>query len=170
MIKMIGMRKILPYLLLNFLVSALAVVIVLLIWDRVVQPSSPANRNRASAPVTDPVDSPDSGEIPPLDLATVEIQGIIGAGDLSTERVTLLNVSDLEISLAGWMIQDEDKHELLLPSITVFPGGGIVLHSQAGIDSAVEIFANQDEAVFTSGEKVRLLDSEGHLRSSYVVP
>jgi hypothetical protein len=170
MIKTIGMRKLLPYLVLNFLVSALAVVVVLLIWDRAHQPATLANQNLSSPVVTSSSSSTESGVLPPLDQVTIEIQGVIGTGDLDTERITLMNISDLEVSLGSWTIQDEDGHKLLLPSITVFPGGGIVLHSKAGIDSAVELYGNQDEPLFTSGEKVRLFDNQGHLRSSFIVP
>lgn len=164
------MRKLLPYLLLNFLVSALAVVVVLLVWDQVHQLGTPAVMNRPSSSFTELENSAATGEIPPLDLPTIEIQGVIGAGDLDTERVTLLNISDLEISLDGWTIEDEDRNQILLPAMTVFPGGGVLLHTKAGVNSAVEIYGNQDLAIFTSGEKIRLLDNQGHLRSSYVVP
>jgi hypothetical protein len=170
MIKMFDMRKLLPYLVLNFLVSALAVVIVLLIWDKAHQPGTPVQQNLFSPAVTNSGGSTNTDELPPLDQVTIEIQGVIGAGDLDTERIILFNISELEVSLAGWKIQDEDGHELLLPAITIYPSGGIVLHTKAGIDSAVEAYAKQDEPVFTSGEKIRLLDSQGHLRSSYIVP
>lgn len=164
------MRKLLPYLVLNFLVSALAVVVVLLIWDGSHQPTSSFQQNRISPKATSSSGLTDTSMLPPLDQVTIEIQGVIGAGDLETERVTLFNISNLEVNLDGWKIQDEDGHELPLPSITIFPSGGIVLHSKAGVDSAVEAYANLDEPVFSSGEKIRLVDSQGHLRSSFIVP
>jgi hypothetical protein len=164
------MRKILPYLLLNFLVSALAVVIVLLVWDKFHQPGSSKYWEGSYTANSNAATSLDSGELPPLDMATVEIQGIIGAGDLDTERVTLFNVSDLQVNLNGWKLSDANHNDILLPPITIYPGGGVVVYSKSGVNSAVEVYSNLEDAIFSSGEKVRLLDSQGHLRSNYVVP
>jgi len=83
------MRKILPYLLLNFVVSALAVWIVLMVWEANHQiPNIPA----AEQPVTRETKSPTITQ-PPLDEKTITIQLVMGSGDIRSERVQLISAS-----------------------------------------------------------------------------
>jgi hypothetical protein len=163
------MRKIIPYLLLNFAVSAAAILIVLIIWDRthdvpgIVLFGTPA----IATPVVQNNQPP---AIIPLDQQTFEIQMVVGAGDINLERVQLVSVADANINIQGWTLADGNRNVFTFPSLTVFPGGGLSVFTRSGLNTSVELFWGNSEAVWTSGETVKLLDPDGHLRASYKIP
>lgn len=163
------MRKILPYLVLNFVVSAAAVLTVLLIWNathkvpKVIVPETP------SIPTANQVSNQPPAVIP-LDRKTFEIQMVVGAGDINLEHIQLISVADADINLEGWRILDGQKNEYSFPSIIIFPGGGLNIYTRSGVNTAVEVFWGREGAAWSSGETVQLLDPDGNLRASYVIP
>ena len=161
------MRKLFPYLLINIVVSAATVTAVLLIWNATHR--IPEMQGQAEMPLTE-IQSLPTPTLPPLDEDTVEIILVVGAGDISSERVQLNSVSQSPVNLQGWELEDEDKNVFLFPSFTIFPEGAILLYSKAGVNTANELFWNQPEAVFSSGERIRLSDAAGNLRFEYRVP
>ncbi len=160
------MRKILPYLLLNFAVSALAVWIVLMIWEANHKlPESSA----VSIPTINEVKSPAVTQ-PPLDEKTIQIQLVVGMGDIRSERVQLTSASQTPVNLLGWALIDDDKNRYIFPSVTLFPGAAIELYTKGGVNTADALFWNLAEPVYTSGEKILLKDTAGNTRSEYEVP
>jgi hypothetical protein len=161
------MRKILPYLLINFLVSAAAVVIVLLIWESThktpkltPQPYPPALQAELTPWAT----------LPARDKPTIEIQVVVGAGDLSNERVQLVCASEEPIDLLGWVLSDGESNEFTFPEVRVYPGGSIYLYTRAGANSSVELFWGKANPVWSSQARILLKDHAGNLRSEYQVP
>lgn len=161
------MRKIFPYLLLNFAVSALAVWVVLMVWE--------ANHK---LPETQPGAVSSTGAIqslptltqPPMDAKTVEIQLVVGAGDIRSERVLLVSVSQSPVNLLGWELRSSDKNSFLFPSVTIFPEGEIELYTKGGVNTADELYWNRAEPVYGSGETLQLVDASGNTRTEYNVP
>jgi len=161
------MRKIFPYLLLNIAVSAVTVLAVLMIWEanhKLPQPQGEGDlsilENQALPTAT----------LPPMDEKTIEIQVVVGPGDIKNETVQLISVSQSPVNLLGWELIDDDKNSYFFPSVTIFPGGGINLFTRGGVDTAIELFWNQPEPIFSSGELIRLRDAAGNKRAEFRVP
>lgn len=100
----------------------------------------------------------------------LQIRAIIGAGELAAERVEILNIGDTEIYLRGWRLQDEDGNVYSFPNLTMFKGGAIALYTQAGTSSTMELHWGLDEAVWEIGEKAFLIDPNGDVRAVYEIP
>lgn len=163
------MRKLLPFLLLNIIVSAATVLLVLFIWD--------AAHNQADVPsstILTPIGSSAQKDLPPpvisVDQKTFEIQAVVGAGDLNLEHIQLISVANQEISLEGWKISDQKGNEFIFPSVKLYPGGGLNLFSRSGINTSVEIFWGRSEPAWKSGKTAVLLDPDGNIRFSYQIP
>ncbi len=105
-----------------------------------------------------------------MDEKTIEIQVVVGPGDIKNERVQLISVSQSPVNLLGWELIDDDKNSYFFPSVTIFPGGGINLFTRGGVDTAIELFWNQPEPIFSSGELIRLKDAAGNKRAEFRVP
>jgi hypothetical protein len=162
------MKKLIPYLLLNFAVSALAMLLVLVVWNKT-----------HPAPVLVPMVLPTptltasvvNNSLPlPLEKQSIEIQLVIGYGDVNNEQVQLANFPDLPVDLQGWKLQDEASNSFVFPLLTIFPGGIIYVHSMSGVNSSTDLFWGSSGSVWSQGEKVTLLDASGTLRASYVIP
>lgn len=104
------------------------------------------------------------------DDGQIEILAVVGVGDLGSERVQLLGVGDGSLSLAGWLLKDEDGHAYTFPNITLFPGGAVNLYTKAGVDTVVDLFWSEPAAMWESGEVVTLLDADGNEQAAYRVP
>jgi hypothetical protein len=100
----------------------------------------------------------------------LEIQGVIGVGDLDTERVILKHIGDVEVSLLGWQLQDQDGHVFTFPALTIFSGGAVTIFSRVGTSTVVELYWGLDEPIWTPGEKAFLLDPQGDIQAVYTIP
>ncbi|MBU0510948.1 MAG: LysM peptidoglycan-binding domain-containing protein [Chloroflexi bacterium] len=106
----------------------------------------------------------------PVDDGQIEIVAVFGVGDLASERVQLLGVGDGSLSLAGWLLKDEDGHIYTFPHITLFSDGAVNLYTKVGVDTVMHLFWSEPEAVWEAGEVVTLLDVDGNERATYRVP
>lgn len=163
------MKKIIPYLILNFFVSAAAMLVVLFIWNATHKVPNVDKSTVSQQPINAVAAKPSSTALPP-DALTLKIQIVVGAGDINMERVQLVSVAEEAINLAGWKVRDEQRNEFVFPSLIIYPGGGLNLYTRSGVNTSVEVFWALDKAVWGSGETVELLDADGNLRSSYVIP
>ena len=157
---------ILPFLLINILVSALTTLGVLWLWNRA-QPQA----------VTPPASAPQAGQptalqnaLPPLDTPVVQIDYVVGAGDLNLESIRLSRVGEGELDLLGWKLEDGAGHEYIFGSVRISQGGAMDLYTRAGSNSAIALFWGLPEAVWQSGVKASLKDWQGNLRAEYVIP
>jgi hypothetical protein len=100
----------------------------------------------------------------------VDIVAVIGAGDLSSERVQLKGLGDVSLSLTGWRLQDEDGNVYTFPQITLFGNGAIDVYSSTGVDTVVALYWNSGEPIWETGETVTLLDGAGTVQAIYLVP
>lgn len=163
------MRKIIPYLILNFFVSALAVLLVLLVWNWTHKTPQVSPLNNIQIPES-PTQVTDSTQSIPLDQDTLEIQAVVGAGDVNYEQVQLISIAKLPIDLRGWKLVDSEKNEFVFPLMTIFPGGGVNVYSKGGVNTSIELYWGSNKSIWTSGEQVSLLDASGHLRATYRIP
>ncbi|MCX6053580.1 MAG: lamin tail domain-containing protein [Chloroflexi bacterium] len=160
------MRKIYPYLLLNILLSALTMLSVILIWNA----AHPRPELQSGGQIMVPPPEVGSIDLPPLDEKTVEIAAVFMPSDLEFEKLTLKCVSLSPVDLSGWKISNSQGAEFTFPSLTIYPNGVVDLYSRSGMNSAVELFWNNTESVWSSGEAATLSDPAGNVRSTYTIP
>lgn len=158
-------KRVLPYLLLNVLVSALTTLLVLWVWDRA-QSKSAAVPNQqqpviASLPATSP-------PLPPLDQPVIEIENVFGAGDVKNEVVRLKRIGEGDLWLNGWKLMDENRNVYTFGSLN-FITGTLEIYTRTGTDTPTTLYWNQAQSVWSIGETVLLVDSAGNLRAQYTI-
>lgn len=163
------MKKLLPYLLLNIVVSALTMLLVLVIWDKarptpniLLAPDLPSQNSTISSTPT--------FSLPPLDAPVIEIQAVIVPGDLEAERILIRSVSSSAILLTGWKVDNGNGQEYTFPSLTLYPGGVIALYSKTGENTAIDVYWGLSQAAWNSGAAVTVSDSAGNKRIEYIIP
>jgi hypothetical protein len=100
----------------------------------------------------------------------VEIESVVGAGDVNSERVMLRRTGTGDLPLAGWQILEESGKVYVFPQLNLYEGGAVTLYTRAGQSTVVELFWGLDEPIWESGETVILLDNTGEVRATYRVP
>ena len=100
----------------------------------------------------------------------VEIVTVVSVGDLDTERVQIRGIGDGSVTLTAWQLADEDGNRYVFPTLVLFNGGAVNVFSRAGVDTVVSLYWGQTQAVWSSGETLRLVDADGRLRAIYTIP
>jgi len=161
------MRRLLPYLILNVIVSTVTVLVVLTIWQgaqkRALQKELPVLTET-------PVRAESLSTLPALDVETVVIGGVIGAGDIENERVQLVSVAAEPVDLSGWELTDGEGRYYFFPAVKLYPGGSINLYSRSGTDTSIELYWRQPLAIWESGDVVQLNDLDGNPRAEFRIP
>jgi hypothetical protein len=145
-------RRLLGYLLVNVIVSAVVIIAILFLYDRFFRAAAPA--------------------LPP-DLSTasaMEISSVGGTGQLETEMVTLSNGGAESLSLAGWVLRDTADGEYTFPELSLLPGGSVNLHTASGEDTASDLYWGRPRPVWQSGDLATLSDADGTVAAVYRVP
>jgi LysM repeat protein len=109
---------------------------------------------------------------PPSDSQAprLEIRGVDGAGILDKETVRLLNTGGLA-AMAGWTLDDGQGHVYRFPDgFTLYNRGAVSLHSQAGTDTAIDLYWGLSAAAWTSGKVMTLRDGNGEAQSTFTIP
>jgi hypothetical protein len=170
-------KKLLFYLVLNIIVSAVTILAVLYIWERTQLGSvlldagdRPAASDQAES---EPEETEDSQGL------LVQIGEVGGIGNLSTEYVRLTRPNgDPEdtISLQGWRLQDEDNNNFVileqsgLPSLDLHGQGAVNIYSKEGSSNPIELYLGLSDPIWQPGETVTLLDPEGEVHDTYIIP
>lgn len=169
-------KRVIPFLILNIIISAATTLTVLLLWDRTLRPVQPLAVSGGSSggiPSTASRQQPTpEGEatLPPLDEPVILIETIVGAGDLQNEAVLLRRVGEGELLLTGWKLTNGRGAEYTFPYLLLNKNGAVRLYSRAGNNTVMELFWGSQQAVFRSGDVVSLYDWQGNLRASYTLP
>ena len=164
------MKRIIPYLLLNVIVSATTVVVVLLIWTAVHPALQTGNPQSAAATMPFSATALPTATLPPLTEKLFEIQSVVGTGDLANEHLHILYLGDTPLNIQNWEISDKNRHSYYFPAFVLFSGGAFDLYTKAGSNSTIELFMGQTKAIYTSGEQIKLLDPVGNIRLQYQIP
>lgn len=106
---------------------------------------------------------------PSAALPRLAIREVTAAGDLAEERLVIVN-SGGPVDLAGWTLRDESGHSYTFPSLILFEGGAITVHTTAGADSVTNLYWGQAQAVWVAGAEALLSDAEGNLHARFAVP
>lgn len=98
--------------------------------------------------------------------AQVEIQEIIGAGDITTEAVILYN-RGATVDLTGWTLRDLDGNVYTFPEGRLFNDSIIEIRTQVGQNTPVLKFWGLTRAVWGDmGDVVTLIDARGNVQAS----
>lgn len=108
-----------------------------------------------------------SGSLPE---ARVVINSVIGAGDLASERVFLTRTGFGELDLTGWQLRDQNGNVFTFPQLALFESGAVNVWTTTGTPSVVDLYWGLQSPIWSSGETVVLVDSQGKERARYVVP
>lgn len=103
---------------------------------------------------------------------SVQIQGVVGIGNLLDETVVLLNPGN-PVDLNGWALEDGTETIYFFPAVTLGTGGTLRVHSMQGPDTPTDLYRTRQPwqaAVWSPGKTVTLRDASGVARSSFVVP
>ena len=160
-------KKILPYLLLNIVVSALTMLAVILIWNAL-HPVSKYQTPTELENVT--LFATEQAPLPPLDVQPIEIQSVFLPGEADYEKISLKNTSSDPVNLSGWTISNNRGDWFMFPAFTLYPDGVINVYSHAGFNNTVELFWNASHAVWQSGGEAVLSDPEGNERFRFQIP
>jgi hypothetical protein len=178
-------KRLLFYLILNVIVSAITTLTVLSLWDRNhrlnIQPvaqlaatvtqqavnnqilGTQVPSKQTAVPETRPTLQP-SGD------GGVQIENVFGVGDLETEEVLLKRTGNGELWITGWRLEDENSHRFVLPELMLNKDGAIKIYTKSGTNSVIELYWGLKEAVWSSGELVSLVDQDGSVKATYRVP
>jgi LysM repeat protein len=135
-------------------------------------PEEPTAQPTANQPVLPPdiTPAPTSTPLPPGQTIDIEVVTVVGVGTLEDERVIIRLISDGELMLQGWILQDEQGNAFSFPQLTLYGQGAVTIFTKTGSDSVVELYWGRAETVWEEGEKVYLFDQSGTLRAEYQIP
>ncbi len=106
----------------------------------------------ASTQVTTTLDNPGSNS------ANVRITAVIYPGQQSREVIVIVNEGD-DINLNGWTINTPRGKIFTFGNLTLYKESFINVHTTNGDNTATDLFWNQTEPVWQSGDNVELKNS-----------
>jgi hypothetical protein len=149
-------RRMVLYILLNVLVSALVTGTVLYYFDR--------SHPKPECATIGTVPTPASAGV------NADILSVSGVGALASESVTIQNKGDSALELTGWTLKDSQGSSYVFPQVTLYAGGTVHIHTGTGTDSAADLFWQLAAPVWKSGVLVALYDPQNIARAFYRVP
>ncbi|HSS99038.1 MAG TPA: lamin tail domain-containing protein [Terriglobales bacterium] len=155
--ELLSNKRLLAYLGINIVVSALTTLLVIAAWMRLTVSSSPTELIQTSAP---------SNQY----AGVLQINSVIGAGDLANEHVVIDLLADDENSLSEWLLRDENGNEYRFPALVLHPGAQVTVWTSEGDDTASELYWGRQSAAWNSGEQASLVDPSGQVQTTYTVP
>lgn len=181
--KQIFMKKkpqIIVYVLINIFISAVTILFVMWLWNRLNPLPSQSTDNfpmtingTGSSPET-PGNTGDEDQLETTEFVTddfeVEIMTIVGPGNLDVEYVEIRNMSQGPVNMTGWQLVDEEGQAFTFPTLILNSHGDIKILSKKGMDTVIELYWQSDIPIWESGEKARLLDTNGETIATYSIP
>jgi len=149
--------RLVRYLLLNVAVSIVTALIVMSVWTFFVFRDSPAVLDANGTPVQ-------------IASSQLRVGAVVAAGDLQNERVTIEHTGQQELSLVGWRLRDGSGIEFRFPALVLHPGGQVSVYTRQGDDTVSELYWDRQVAVWSNGETLTLLDSNGDVQATFVIP
>lgn len=107
-----------------------------------------------------------SGTEAPPQLA---IRSISDVGTTASERVLIVNLGG-SVNLAGWVLRDQQNNVYSFPTIQLFQGGAVNLHTTSGRDAVTDLYWGKPGAVWQNGETATLVDPQGRTHTTFSAP
>ncbi len=163
------LKRLLPYIILNIIVSAVTTFAVLTWWNN--GRPIPPGLGLPTVPTQAVVASAQVKSTPlPADAKVVEIAEVVGAGNLDVESVVIKRVGVGEVHMNGWRLEDSLGHRFTFPDIILFTDGAVHVTTRAGTNTVNELYWGLTQAVWSSGKTISLFDDQGILRATLTVP
>jgi len=106
---------------------------------------------------------------PSAALPRLTIREVRSPGVLAEETLVIVNDGG-PVDLAGWTLRDETGHSYIFPSLILFEGGAVTIHTAPGTDSVTDLYWGQAEPVWAAGAEVLLSDAGGNLAVRFSIP
>ncbi len=174
-------RRAIPFLLLNVILSAGITLAILSWWGGGLRPNqallTPASPTEPGGPSTSSAQSQPT-PLPTLPESTasgdasgrvIEIQDVIGPGDLDNEAVVLRRLGEGDLHLTGWRLDDSGGQTFVFPEFVLSKGGAVQINTRPGTNTAIALFWGLQDAVWTPGKMVSLYDAENKLQASFTI-
>lgn len=161
-------RRLLNYILINIFISACVTGTILFWYDR--------NYRASLAPLQQPAaivpqDGTSPAAVLPADQEVpVEIVSVVGAGTLGAEVVVVRYNGVNELDMFNWQLKDDDGNIFTFPQLTLYTNGAVQVHTASGTDTVVDLYWDQRDPIWESGEVAELYDPQNNLRALYRVP
>lgn len=126
---------------------------------------------------TEEVDgTPQPGVTPTITLAPtaidaqVEIVGVVGRGDITTEGIEILNTGGT-INISGWVLNDSQGNEFVFPNgRRLSSNASVTVFTRTGQGTPVILYWGEDTALYESGETLILYDADGEAQATFTIP
>jgi len=162
------LKRWLPFLLVNIIISAATTLLVLTIWNK----SNSTNSIEIQTPaVVSPTQIEQSPLVvlPPIDTPVIQIANVFAAGDLQNELLVIERIGEGNLNLIGWKIIDQNNNSFVFPEIELVKGQ-ISVYSRSGTNTVNTLFWGSEEPIWDAGETVKVLDSTGNERAVFEIP
>lgn len=133
-------------------------------------PSATATPTASATPPLSPTPTLTPTRTPNLEEPVVEIETILGAGDLTAERVKIVQRRGRDVSLAGWTLEDEQGNQFTFPQLILRQGGVVYLHTRSGANTASDLYWGKSAPIWQSKETAILKDASGAEIARFQVP
>lgn len=170
-------KKLLFYLVINIVVSVLTILGVWYLLENTRLKNVLFNTGDQPVPVTSSDGSQPAEETAGNQL--IEIGEVGGVGNLATEYVRLVrseSESGDTISLQEWHIRDENNHNYNileqsgLASLELHSQGAVNIYSKEGESNPIELYLDLSDPIWEPGETVTLIDPDGEVHDTYLIP
>jgi hypothetical protein len=170
--------RIFLFIILNILISAGTILGVLWIWEKThprpivdtMLPETILNQSTASA--AGQTEDQVALNIDNENISII-IYAVVGVGNLDVEYVEIRNLGEKAVNPANWQLVDEDDNLFIFPnspSMILSSGGAVKVMTKAGNDSVIELYWQSEETIWQSGERATLLDPDGEIIATYLIP
>jgi LysM repeat protein len=100
----------------------------------------------------------------------ISINEVVSPGELTAEAISIVNLGSRPASLENWQLEDDEGRLFVFPAITLFgDGAGILLHTEAGETTALDLYWGQEEAIWQAGDTIILRDANGTEQATFTV-
>ena len=170
-------KKLLFYIVLNIIVSAVTILGVLYIWEK----TQLKDVLLESEDISPTVSLQEAGDAAAEDNQNLLIQigEVGGISNLATEYVRLTRPDSDPgdtVSLQGWRLKDENNNNFIileqsgLPSLDLHGQGAVNIYTKEGNSNPIELYLGLANPIWEPGETVTLLDPDGNVHDTYLIP
>jgi hypothetical protein len=170
-------KKLVFYIVLNIIISAVTILGVLYIWEK-------TQLKTVLLDIGGPVGevSPAPGEETSeggLTGLLIDIAEVGGVGNLATEYVRLARPNSDPgdtVSLQGWRLTDGEDHDFVileqsgLPSLELHGQGAVNIYTKEGASNPIELYLGLSDSIWAPGVSVQLIDPDGVVHDTYRIP
>jgi hypothetical protein len=170
-------KKLLFYVVLNIVVSSITIIAVLYLWENTKLKNMLFDANDIPSEVSSA--GANSDEAAASEDLQIEIGEVGGIGNLATEYVRLVRPGSEPgdtISLQDWSIKDENNNEYNIleqsgvASLDLHGQGAVNIYTKEGDSNPIELYLDLSDPIWQPGETVTLIDPDGEVHDTYVIP